>query len=222
MTTELQFDDRGLIPAIAQDDRTGQIRMVAWMNREALARTLATGRATFYSRSRGALWEKGETSGHTLEVRSVWADCDADALLLLVDPVGPSCHTGRATCFFQRVGPAGDVEAAAETAAPELERLEQTIAARARSDAGQSYTKSLLDGGSTAIGDKLREEAGELADAVIGESTDRVASEAADLVYHLMVALRARGVSLRDVLGVLAGRAGTSGLDEKARRKIPL
>lgn len=222
MTTELRFDDGGLIPAIAQDDRTGQVRMVAWMNRDALARTLETGRATFFSRSRGALWEKGESSGHSLAVRSIWADCDADTLLLLVDPAGPSCHTGRATCFFQRLDATGQLEPTGQTASPELERLEQTIDERAASDAGRSYTKSLLDAGPATIGDKLREEAGELADAIAGESTDRVASEAADLVYHVMVALRARGVSLREVLGVLSGRSGTSGLDEKARRKIPL
>src|SRR5690349_23656138 len=104
---ELKFDDQGLIPAVAQDRLTGEVRMVAYMNREAVERTLATGRATFFSRSRRALWEKGETSGHTLLVRELYADCDADTLLVLADPVGPSCHTGQPSCFFRHVDGAG-------------------------------------------------------------------------------------------------------------------
>jgi phosphoribosyl-ATP pyrophosphohydrolase/phosphoribosyl-AMP cyclohydrolase len=192
------------------------------MNREALERTLATGRATFFSRSRGELWEKGATSGNTLAVKSVWADCDGDTLLLLVEPSGPSCHTGRATCFFRRVEASGEVTETAETASAGLERLEHTIAERAAAGDTRSYTQQLLAGGAEAIGAKLREEASELAEAAAAESAERVASEAADLLYHLLVALRLRGVALGDVLGVLAGRSGTSGLDEKARRKIPL
>lgn len=216
--TELRFDEHGLIPTIAQDRRTGQVRMVAWMNREALARTLETGRATFFSRSRGKLWEKGETSGHVLRVAEVWADCDADTLLLLVDPEGPSCHTGRPSCFFQRLSDAGLDQHPRGPASNELERLAATIAERASASAGASYTRVLLEAGAGKIGDKLEEEAAELARAIAAESPERVANEAADVLYHLMVALELRGVGLADVLGVLAARAGTSGLDEKASR----
>lgn len=213
----LRFDAAGLIPAVAQDRLTGQVRMVAWMNREALERTLATGRATFWSRSRGALWEKGATSGNTLVVRSVWADCDGDTLLLLVDPVGASCHTGRPSCFFRAVAADGLSERTQEANA-ELARLEATIAERASSSADRSYTRKLLDGGAAAIGEKLREEAAELADAIAAESEARVASEAADVLYHLLVGLSLRGVGLRTVLETLAARSGQSGIAEKARR----
>jgi phosphoribosyl-ATP pyrophosphohydrolase/phosphoribosyl-AMP cyclohydrolase len=192
--------------------------MLAWMNREAIEQTLATGRATFWSRSRSELWEKGASSGNTLTVKSIWADCDGDTLLLFVDPSGPSCHTGRPTCFFQRVSGSDALGDDPEVASPELERLERTLLARANDRGTRSYTRQLLDGGAAAIGDKLREESGELAAAIASESPERVASEAADVLYHLMVGLRLRGVDLRDVLGVLRERSGTSGLDEKARR----
>ncbi|MCC6216101.1 MAG: bifunctional phosphoribosyl-AMP cyclohydrolase/phosphoribosyl-ATP diphosphatase HisIE [Polyangiaceae bacterium] len=211
------FDDRGLIPAIAQDRLTGELRMVAWMNREALEQTLSTGRATFFSRSRRSLWQKGETSGNALAVHAVVADCDADVLLLLVDPEGPSCHTGAPSCFHRRlVG--GEVVDEPSTAGPFLLELEATIAARRSSTAERSYTRSLLDGGAARIGAKLREEAEELARALESESDDRVAAEAADLVFHVLVGLAQRGVGWRAVLGVLAGRHGTSGHAEKAGR----
>jgi phosphoribosyl-AMP cyclohydrolase / phosphoribosyl-ATP pyrophosphohydrolase len=217
--TDLRFDEDGLIPAVAQDRFTGQVRMVGWMNREALERTLVTGRATFWSRSRNALWEKGETSGNFLQVESIWADCDADTLLLLVAPRGPTCHTGRPSCFFQRVGGDG-VRTDPQEASAELQRLEQTIAERAEGSAELSYTKRLLDGGAAAIGEKLREEASELAVALGEESEQRVANEAADLLYHLLAGLRLRRVPLSEVLAQLAGRSGRSGLAEKASRGV--
>jgi phosphoribosyl-ATP pyrophosphohydrolase/phosphoribosyl-AMP cyclohydrolase len=213
------YGENGLIPAVAQDRLTGQIRMVAWMNPEALRLTLETGRATFFSRSRGALWVKGETSGHHLSVQAVYADCDTDTLLLLIDPAGPSCHTGRPTCFFRRARPDGTFEDVEREAGAFLWDLEAEIAARASASAGQSYTRSLLDAGAGKIADKIREEAGELGAAIEGESPDRVESEAADLLYHLLVGLRLRGVPLRRVIEVLAARAGTSGHAEKASRK---
>lgn len=215
----LRFDAEGLIPAIAQDHLTGQIRMVAWMNREALARTLETGTAHFFSRSRGRLWEKGETSGHRLRVREVIADCDADTLLLLCDAEGPSCHTGRPGCFFRRLTTHGPLRDEALDVVPLLERLEREIDTRRNQDAAASYTKSLLEGGAERIGDKIREEAGELADALIHESDERVVSEAADLVYHLLVGLAARRLPLRKILAELARRFGTSGHAEKAARR---
>jgi phosphoribosyl-ATP pyrophosphohydrolase/phosphoribosyl-AMP cyclohydrolase len=232
---DLKWDDAGLITAVVQDRLTGQVRMVAWMNREALDATLSSGFATFYSRSRRALWRKGETSGHVLRVYEVAVDCDGDTLLVLVDPEGPSCHTGRATCFFRRLdmthgasGAAGpsdagqlstSAQASAELADPFLLSLEAELERRSRSTAQRSYTRSLLDGGVPKISEKISEEAAELNAALAGETDDRVASEAADLVYHVMVGLRARAVAWRRVIEVLAKRAGQSGHAEKASRK---
>jgi phosphoribosyl-ATP pyrophosphohydrolase/phosphoribosyl-AMP cyclohydrolase len=215
---ELKLDERGLIPAIAQDRLTGEVRMVAWMNDEALQRTLSTGRATFYSRSRGALWTKGESSGHYLEVSAIAVDCDADTLLLLVEPQGPSCHTGRENCFFRRLTD-GNIDREPEAGAFLFE-LERVVRERQQSTGEKSYTKSLLDAGPGKIGEKLREEAAELAQAVAEEPADRVANEAADVLFHVLVALRQRGVPLREVMSVLAKRAGTSGHAEKASRAV--
>jgi phosphoribosyl-ATP pyrophosphohydrolase/phosphoribosyl-AMP cyclohydrolase len=242
----LTFDDKGLIPAIAQDRLTGQVRMVGFMNREALERTLETGQATFFSRSRQKLWQKGETSGNKLAVRVVLADCDADTLLLLVDPEGPTCHTGRPSCFFRRVtslakssepatvGQSARRAAAANetvsvesvdaaldpvpSAGPFLLELEHTLEERKTASAEKSYTKSLLEAGPAKIGEKVEEEAKELRQALIEASDDRVESEAADVLYHLLVGLQSRGIELRRVLGVLAARAGISGHAEKASR----
>lgn len=217
MYDELRFDREGLIPAIAQDRLTGQVRMVAWMNREALERTLETGKATFFSRSRAALWQKGETSDNALLVREVIADCDADTLLLLCDPEGPSCHTLRPGCFFRRLE-GGELRDEPLDVVPFLDRLEREIEARKSATSAASYTKSLLEAGPSRIGEKIREEASELAVALESESEERVASEAADLVYHLLVGLAGRQVSLRRVLRELARRSGTSGHAEKASR----
>jgi phosphoribosyl-ATP pyrophosphohydrolase/phosphoribosyl-AMP cyclohydrolase len=216
---DLKWNDDGLLPAVAQDRLTGQVRMLAWMNREALEATLRTGFATFYSRSRRALWQKGETSGNALRVQRVVADCDADTLLLLVDPAGPSCHTGRETCFFETVeSGAARADVAPRDAAPFLALLEDEIRERAHSTAAKSYTRSLLDGGVEKINAKIQEEAGELCAALRGESDERVANEAGDVIYHLLVGLRARGIEWRRVMEVLAARAGRSGHAEKASR----
>jgi phosphoribosyl-ATP pyrophosphohydrolase/phosphoribosyl-AMP cyclohydrolase len=215
---DLRFGEGGLLPVVAQDRLGGQVRMLAYANRDALARTLATGRATFFSRSRGALWEKGTESGHTLHVVSVVADCDADAILYLVDPVGPTCHTGSPSCFFRRVRADGTAEEGGRDAAAFLEVLERDIEARKASTAAKSYTRHLLDGGPALIGEKIREEAAELAQAIAAESDERVAGEAADVIYHLLVGLASRGVPLRTVIAALAARSGTSGHEEKARR----
>ncbi len=193
--------------------------MLAYVSRESLSRTLETGRATFFSRSRGALWEKGETSGNTLDVTEIIADCDADALLFMVDPKGPTCHTGKPACFFRRVGTDGNADDTGTDASAFLEGLEREIESRKASSASKSYTRALLDGGSSAIGAKIREEADELAAAIASETDDRVANEAADVVYHVLVGLASRGVSLRSVVAVLAARASKSGLVEKQERK---
>jgi phosphoribosyl-ATP pyrophosphohydrolase/phosphoribosyl-AMP cyclohydrolase len=214
----LKFDDHGLIPAIAQDYLSGQVRMLAYMNEEALARTLESGKATFFSRSRGKLWTKGETSGHVLHVRHVVADCDADTLLLLVAPVGPSCHTGRPACFFRRVEATGTLTDVPREATPFLSELGEVLEARKQATAEKSYTKSLLEAGPDKIGAKIREEAGELAEALKNETNERVLSEAADVLYHAMVGLTQRGLTMREVIEVLAKRTQQSGHQEKASR----
>src|SRR5438067_9094459 len=216
IASAVKWNEDGLVVAVAQDRLTGRVQMVAWMNADALEATLRTRKATFWSRSRKALWTKGETSGHGLDVESITLDCDGDAIVLLVEPHGPSCHTGEETCFFCRIVD-GSV-ARAPVASPVLLDLEREIASRKASDASKSYTKSLLEKGASAIGDKLREEADELARAVAGETDERVASEAADVVYHLLVALAARDVPVRRVLETLASRRGISGHDEKRNR----
>lgn len=188
--------------------------MVAWMNADALHATRQTGYATFWSRSRNELWQKGATSGNRLRVAELVEDCDGDTLLLLVDPEGPSCHTGRPSCFFTPLAEGAEIE----DAAPYLLKLERVIAQRASSSAERSYTRALLDAGAEKISQKLTEEAGELGRALIEESDDRVSSEAADVVYHLLVGLRLRGVSLRNVIETLERRSGTSGHAEKASR----
>ena len=212
------FDAGGLVPAVAQDALTGELRMVAYMNREALAATARTGVATFWSRSRSALWVKGETSGNALAVRELLLDCDGDAVLLLVEPAGPTCHTGAPSCFFRAWKDGAWVDGARPLM--EVDALWATLDARRRDagSAGRSYTRQLLDAGVKRIGEKLREEADELARAADGEDDLRVASEAADLLFHALVALVARGVSWRAVLAVLAKRRGVSGLAEKASR----
>ncbi len=215
---DLAFGESGLLPAVVQDRLTGQVRMVGYMSRESLAATLRTGRATFFSRSRNELWEKGQSSGNTLRVVSLHADCDADTILVLAEPTGPTCHTGTPSCFFRRIGEDGALTDEASCAATFLEELEREIEARKQSVGTKSYTRHLLDGGAERIGAKIREEADELARAIESESDERVASEAADVLYHAMVGLASRGVALRDVIAKLAARAGTSGHAEKARR----
>lgn len=203
----VKWDERGLVVSVAQDRLTGEVRMVAWMNQAALEATRESGFATFFSRSRGELWQKGATSGNRLRVHAITPDCDGDTLILSVDPEGPSCHTGHTSCFFDPQDPA-----------PYLVELERVIAERASSTAERSYTRSLLDGGAEKIGAKLGEEAAELARAIAAEDEARVAAEAADLLFHLLVGLRSRNVPLREVVAELARRAGTSGHAEKAAR----
>jgi phosphoribosyl-ATP pyrophosphohydrolase/phosphoribosyl-AMP cyclohydrolase len=215
---DLAFGESGLLPAVVQDRLTGQVRMVGYMSRESLAATLRTGRATFFSRSRNELWEKGQSSGNTLRVVSLHADCDADTILVLAEPTGPTCHTGAPSCFFRRIDAGGALVDEARSATAFLEELEREIEARKQSVGAKSYTRHLLDGGAERIGAKIREEADELARALESESDERVASEAADVLYHAMVGLASRGVALRDVIAELAARAGTSGHEEKARR----
>ncbi|MFW6049874.1 MAG: bifunctional phosphoribosyl-AMP cyclohydrolase/phosphoribosyl-ATP diphosphatase HisIE [Myxococcota bacterium] len=217
---DLKWDASGLVTAVVQDRHTGEVRMVGHANLEAVRSTLRTGQAHFFSRSRRSLWRKGESSGHTLDVHEVWADCDGDAVIYLVDPEGPTCHTGRRTCFFRHADSSGRfTDEVDRRADPTLVRLWDTLLSRSRTSADSSYTKSLLERGAPEIGRKLREEADELARAVADEPTERVASEAADVLYHLCVGLLSRDVELRDVEAELARRFGRSGHEEKASRK---
>jgi phosphoribosyl-ATP pyrophosphohydrolase/phosphoribosyl-AMP cyclohydrolase len=196
--TEIEFDERGLVPCVVQDWRSGEVLTLAYMNAESLRLTRETGEMHFYSRSRQELWHKGATSGNTQAVRSIRYDCDGDALLALVEPSGPACHTGERTCFHR-----GQLEPAApHESLPELER---TLAERALTRPAGSYTAQLLADPELARA-KVREEAEEVARASAGESDERVAEEAADVIYHLAVLLRERGLSLADAERVLDGR----------------
>jgi phosphoribosyl-ATP pyrophosphohydrolase/phosphoribosyl-AMP cyclohydrolase len=213
----ITFDDRGLVPVLVQDHVTGEIRMFAFATEEAVRKTLETGRATFWSRSRNELWEKGRTSGNEIRVHRVLVDCDADCVVYSGEPHGATCHTGAASCFFQILED-GRLSQASEQPQTLLATLEAVLESRKKSTGAASYTKSLYDAGAGAIGAKIREESGELARAVESESDERVVSEAADALYHVMVGLRWRGIPVRRVLGELARRLGTSGHEEKAQR----
>ncbi len=194
----IKFDSAGLVPCIVQDAASGEVLMLAYMNAEALARTLARRELHFWSRSRGEPWHKGATSGNVQQLEAIRYDCDADALLALVAPAGPACHTGERTCFYR-----GELEPAA--AHEVLPTLERTIAARAAERPDGSYTAALL-ANPAWIGEKVQEEAEEVARAAREESEERVAQEAADVLYHLCVLLAGRGLTLADAERVLDGR----------------
>ena len=194
----MAFDERGLVPCIVQDWHTGEVLTLAWMNAESLALTRESGEIHFYSRSRQELWHKGATSGNTMAVRAIRYDCDGDALLALVEPAGPACHTGERTCFHR-----GNLEPQAPGEV--LGALERTIDDRARSRPPGSYTVTLLDDPALA-GAKVQEEAEEVVRAVREESDERVAEEGADVLYHLAVLMRGRNLSLADAERVLDGR----------------
>lgn len=210
------MSERKLTSAVVQDALTGRVLMLAWMDDEALDKTRTTGQVHFWSRSRNQLWKKGETSGNTLALVEIKADCDADTWLVRALPAGPTCHTGSRTCFG-----GGGVEPPAH----ELEALEATIRARLDAPPGtRSYVRSLVeDPSGTKVPEKIVEEAGELSAELLRPEPDRarIVAEAADLVFHALIGLSARGVTLEDVARELRRRAGTSGLDEKAARKQP-
>ena len=205
--TAVRFGADGLVPVVAQESRSGDVLMLAFANRDALERTAATGQAHYYSRSRAALWRKGETSGHEQSVREIRIDCDGDAVLYRVDQTGPACHTGARTCFSTAVGPDGRTTSGEDPGAHLLTRLAATIAARAAARPAGSYTVQLLDRGVPEISQKVGEEAVEVVVAANAEEPERLASESADLLYHLLVLLQARGVSLDAVWQELAHRS---------------
>jgi phosphoribosyl-ATP pyrophosphohydrolase/phosphoribosyl-AMP cyclohydrolase len=220
--TDLKWDAAGLMPAVVQETETGEVLMVAWMDRDALQRTLATGAGHYWSRSRQAPWRKGETSGHVQHVERVYADCDRDTLLVQVHQEGVACHTGARSCFYTRVGGAeradGPGGAAAGPAGPAvIEVVERTIQQRKADRPSGSYVVQLLERGEPQMCRKIGEEATEVITAALGgESDARVVSEIADLWFHSMVLLGSRGIPLRRVFAELARRHGVPGRRDAA------
>jgi phosphoribosyl-ATP pyrophosphohydrolase/phosphoribosyl-AMP cyclohydrolase len=215
---QVKLDDRGLVPVVAQDARTGEVLMLAWANAEALRRTLDTGRATYWSRSRAALWTKGETSGNAQQVEEVRVDCDGDAVLYRVRQTGPACHTGQPSCFFRTVE-GRDVRSPDRHV---LERIEEILAARDQGRPEGSYTTYLFTQGIDKVLKKVGEEATETIIAAKNEGIGPLRSESADLIYHLMVLWRVKGLPLDEVWAELEARFGRSpregSADPAARR----
>ncbi len=212
---EIEFDQRGLAPCIVQDFASGEVLMFAYVSPESLEMTLETGDLHLHSRSRDELWKKGETSGAFMHLRQLRYDCDGDALVAMVDPVGPACHTGQRSCFYREVLGSASIRKDAPPAPGEpfpvtyeaLAALERTLRSRAVERPEGSYTAKLLEDPGL-IGEKIEEEAEEVVRAGREESDQRVAEEAADVLYHLSVLLVSRGISLADVLEVLNARRG--------------
>lgn len=210
LLSRLNWGDAGLLPAVVQDANSGAVLMLGYMNREALAATLQYGRVTFWSRSRQRLWTKGETSGHVLELCAVEADCDADAILVLAKPAGPVCHTGTPTCWGAHAP-----QAASERLAF-LGMLEDVIGERMAAPAESSYTSRLVGQGLRRIAQKVGEEGLELALAAVAQTDAEILGEAADLLYHTLVLLKAKGLSLAAVVATLQSRH-----DERQRKPPP-
>ena len=205
MIENVKFDERGLVPAIAQDVRTGAVLMLAYMNEESLKLTLETGYATYYSRSRQKLWKKGEESGHVQKVRAIRYDCDGDTLLLQVEQTGPACHTGAYTCFHHTLSELIEGEESSKGSAV-LQEVYNVILDRMANPVEGSYTNYLLDKGVEKIAKKVGEEATETVIAAIKGNKDEVRYEASDLLYHLLVLLAQQGVTPEEVWTELASR----------------
>lgn len=202
---EVKFDERGLVPAIVQNAKTREVLTLAYMNQESLARTIETGQTWFWSRSRNELWHKGETSGNTQQVVSLALDCDRDAIVVLVDPAGPACHTGATSCF--------DAPFDRPSIGPVLDQLYELIQARERERPSGSYTTYLFDKGLDKILKKVGEESAETIIAAKNEERERLVEEVSDLVYHLIVLLVARGVGLEEISEELKQRRRGQGAE---------
>ena len=209
----IAFDEQGLVPCVAQDHASGEVLTLAYMSEESLQRTIETGEVHYFSRSRGEIWHKGETSGNVQRVRQLRYDCDGDALVALVEPAGPACHTGERSCFYRELGGSADSAADAPAAAGEpgpqpfeaLPALQRVLRDRAEQRPEGSYTAELL-ADPARIGEKVREEAEEVSRAAAEESDERVAEEAADVLYHLEVGLVSREIPTARALEVLNAR----------------
>ncbi len=212
----LKFNEKGLVPAIAQDAATGEVLMMAWMNQEAIEKTLSTGKAHYYSRSRNSLWLKGETSGNFQEVREVLYDCDGDTLLVLVEPKGPACHTGERTCFYRSLAAGENVKPAGPAV---ISQLAKVLEERKKADPSSSYVASLYAKGLTKILAKIEEETYELVEAASEKDNGQVLYEFCDLLFHSMALLAHKGITVDEVFGELSRRYGTSGIEEKNSRR---
>ncbi len=214
---EIKFDAHGLIPTVAQDAFTGEVLMLAFMNRESLEKTLETKRVHYYSRSRKELWLKGETSGSFQDLKAMYYDCDSDALLLKIEQTGSACHTGEKSCFYRRLD-ADSGDPLSEGAAI-LPKLSGVIDDRKNADPESSYVASLFKGGRKLINEKVDEEAGELVEAAESGVREDIIHEAADLWFHSMVLLSNEGIAIEDFFAEFERRFGISGVDEKSSRK---
>lgn len=197
----LKWDDKGLIPAIVQDITSKQVLMMAYMNEQSLQKTIETKETWFWSRSRGELWHKGATSGHKQQVKSIHYDCDADSLLVLVDPLGPACHTGETSCYFNPI-----LQEDEGASVHILSQLEKVIAARDEERPEGAYTTYLFEQGIDKILKKVGEESAEVIIAAKNQDHEELRNESADLLYHLMVLLREAKLPLKDVMQVLEDR----------------
>ena len=213
-TEQLKFDGQGLLPAVIQDWLDGTVLMLGYMNQEALAKTIATKRMHFWSRSRNKLWEKGETTGHTLHVKELFIDCDCDTVLVKAQPVGPTCHTGERACFFSRLDEQGHIAHSGSQDAQGgiLESVLRTIRDRRAHPQAGSYTSKLFDGGHDKILKKVAEEAGEVLLASKGGKKEEIVYEVADLFFHTLMVLGYHELSLQDIYDELGRRFGKPGL----------
>lgn len=220
---EIKWDASGLVPAVVQDHHNHAVLMLAYMNEEALKATLETGIVHFYSRSRQSLWKKGETSGNTLQLVDIRTDCDSDAIVVLASPAGPTCHTGARSCFYKNI----DAETAevSEDQGPSgaraaiVDSLFQVLCERRDdSDPVKSYTRSLLDKGFPKIEEKIQEESLELLEILAKGEEGKVIHESADLIFHMLVGLCARGIDIRELWAEFDRRFGVGGHEEKAAR----
>jgi phosphoribosyl-ATP pyrophosphohydrolase/phosphoribosyl-AMP cyclohydrolase len=212
----IKFDEKGLVPAVAQEVTTGEVLMVAYMTKEALEKTLETGRAHYFSRSRNTLWQKGETSGNFQDVTGVYYDCDNDTVLVKVKQTGVACHTGERTCFFRRLdnGP----REGAPTGAGIIKELQGVIVSRKGADPGSSYVASLYEKGLKKILAKITEESRELVEASRGGNKEEIVHEISDLWFHTMTLLGYKEIDIEEVFTEFSNRFGTSGIEEKETR----
>jgi phosphoribosyl-ATP pyrophosphohydrolase/phosphoribosyl-AMP cyclohydrolase len=213
---EFKFDDQGLLPAVVQDWLDGTVLMLGYMNQEALSRTLSCKTVHFWSRSRQRLWEKGETSGHKLAVKSLFVDCDRDTILVKAEPIGPTCHTGERACFFSKIDDHGGAVqgSAVDSQGGILDAVLRTIRDRRANPQAGSYTTKLFEGGHDKILKKVAEEAGEVLIAAKGGKKDELVYEVADLFFHTLMVLGYHDVSLQEIYQELGKRFGKTGLRE--------